>query len=103
MCQAILRGVEGAEWEMLYRKFQEKNTEINVRNPGGSTERGCSDDVRSHCLHRNLDPQELWVQTACRIHFGADGSVGEGGREGGDGRRKQDLNSGRFESFVAVL
>ena len=39
---------------------------------------------------------------ACRIHFGADGSVEEGGRERGDGRRKQDLNRGRFESFVAV-
>ena len=36
VCQAILMGVEGAEWEMLYRKFQEKNIEINVRNPGGS-------------------------------------------------------------------
>ena len=36
VCQAVLMGVEGAEWEMLYRKFEEKNTEINVLNPGGS-------------------------------------------------------------------
>ena len=41
-------------------------------------------------------------QTRAESTFGADGSVGEGGREGGDGRRKQDLNSGRFESFVAA-
>ena len=41
-------------------------------------------------------------QTRAESILGADGSFEEGGREGDDGRRKQDLNSGRVESFVVA-
>ena len=37
ICQAINRGVEGAERENLWYKFIEMNQEVNVRHPGGSS------------------------------------------------------------------
>ena len=35
--QAINKGVGEEAWESLYCKFVEMNTEINVRNPSGSS------------------------------------------------------------------
>ena len=32
-----LRRVEGAEWEDLYCKFVEMNTDVNARHPSGSS------------------------------------------------------------------
>ena len=37
VCQAIYKGVEGAEWENFYCKFVEMNKEDNVRHPSGSS------------------------------------------------------------------
>ena len=35
VCQAIYKGVEGAERENLYHKFLEMNKAVNVRHPSG--------------------------------------------------------------------
>ena len=35
-CQAIYKGVQGAEWGNLYYKCVKMNKEVNVRNPSGS-------------------------------------------------------------------
>ena len=35
-CQAISKGVEGAEWEKLYCKFVEMNQAVNLRQPSTS-------------------------------------------------------------------
>ena len=37
ICQTIHKGVEGAEWEILYFKLVEMNQEVNVRHPMGSS------------------------------------------------------------------
>ena len=36
-CQAMYKGVQGAEWENLYHKVVAMNKEVNVRHPSGSS------------------------------------------------------------------
>ena len=37
LCEAIHKGIVGADWENLYHKFAEMNKEVNVYRPCGSS------------------------------------------------------------------
>ena len=74
VCQAIYRGVEGAEWENLFKKFVEMK-EVIARHPRGSrmakiiwkmrdaNDRGHTCDDQSYATkidRREVAHQELW-------------------------------------------
>ena len=67
VCQAIHKGVEGAEWESLYDKFVEMNKRVNARHLSGSG--------RARTLWKVRDAKERGDDSSCISGSGSAGIV----------------------------